>query len=481
MKNICDLLKEHIENSGYTIYSFANRSKINRTTLQKILSGDRTLNQETLQQIIDYLPLTPNEFTELQTAFLIYTIGESRYHDRMYIKDFLEWHSSVFFSYASIFQDRKPLKAEHPLMNTESQLLAGRGTLIQALYMLLHNSPYQCHQLCTYSLFHKDFFYDLSNMVSQLPNKEIQLEHLFAVDKATQEHKGSYYNLNLFTNMIPYILQNFNNSTFRYYYGNIAAFDPDGIFFPYFILLEDAVILTSSNFETSLYLSSPDIVSYYTTHFRRMYNVSLSFTHNTISAIHFLNYAVDTFTPPELYHCIENQPSPLILLDAEILEHVLRKDILNRDTILKQIHIYQKNMQSQQGIFYFTRSGLDLFARNGIYSELKSYTTKPFSVDDRIHILNKILAHNKQGAQKYIMINERYLNPNPHFSLAIKEPNTTIIQIKHDNGDTRFCEFHENTLYDAFLDFFTSMPLHQFALSLEETNTYIRQLIKELK
>lgn len=50
MKPLHTLLKEYIAKSNYTIYQLAMDSGINRTTLQKALSGERPISQENLSK-----------------------------------------------------------------------------------------------------------------------------------------------------------------------------------------------------------------------------------------------------------------------------------------------------------------------------------------------------------------------------------------------------------------------------------------------
>ena len=279
---------------------------------------------------------------------------------------------------------------QHPLLNQDSKLLAGRSNLVHLICNLIENSPASQPTVCTYSLFNKEFFYEFSR-ASRLFEKKAQLKHLFCVDTANQKENGTYYNLQVFTHMIPYILENFANSSYKYYYGNIATYDPEGIFFPYFILLDSAVILTSANFETSMYLTSPDIVAYYTKYFNQMYQDSLAFTQNVMPSTNFLTHIVDTFQVCDICHCIEHQPCLLILTDMEIIKRLMNKEIPHRDILLQYIKIRQENMKQQKSMFYFTRAGLDLFAREGIYTEIVPYINEPIPVQDRITILKASL------------------------------------------------------------------------------------------
>lgn len=69
MKSLHTLLKEYIAKSNYTIYQLAIDSGINRTTLQKALSGERPISLENLQKILPFLALSVPEKRELDQAF----------------------------------------------------------------------------------------------------------------------------------------------------------------------------------------------------------------------------------------------------------------------------------------------------------------------------------------------------------------------------------------------------------------------------
>ena len=94
MKPLHTLLKEYIAKSNYTIYQLAMDSGINRTTLQKALSGERPISQENLSKILPFLGLSVPEKRELDQAFLISQIGEITYQKHMHLKDLIE--GSIF-------------------------------------------------------------------------------------------------------------------------------------------------------------------------------------------------------------------------------------------------------------------------------------------------------------------------------------------------------------------------------------------------
>ena len=89
MDTIQALIKHYIESNGYTVYSISQQSGLNRTTLQKILSGQRKITKEIYEKLLPFFALSPIDKEELEQAFLINQIGPERSRHI--------WKSSVFW------------------------------------------------------------------------------------------------------------------------------------------------------------------------------------------------------------------------------------------------------------------------------------------------------------------------------------------------------------------------------------------------
>lgn len=96
MNTIQELIRRCIDSNGYTIYSLSQQTGINRTTLQKIISGQRTLTKDIYETLLRFFVISPSEREALDRAFLIDQIGRERYQTHMEIKHILELPASVF-------------------------------------------------------------------------------------------------------------------------------------------------------------------------------------------------------------------------------------------------------------------------------------------------------------------------------------------------------------------------------------------------
>ena len=90
MKNLGALLRKHIAKCGYTIYKTAYLADVNRTTLQKVLSGDRTVSEDFLNKLLPVLKLSPREEQEIRELYEIGKTGERLLLQRKYICKMLE-------------------------------------------------------------------------------------------------------------------------------------------------------------------------------------------------------------------------------------------------------------------------------------------------------------------------------------------------------------------------------------------------------
>ena len=52
------LLRDFIDKSNYTVYQLAKISNVNRSTLQKAISGERSISRQNLDKIMPFLNLT---------------------------------------------------------------------------------------------------------------------------------------------------------------------------------------------------------------------------------------------------------------------------------------------------------------------------------------------------------------------------------------------------------------------------------------
>lgn len=90
MKTFGELLREHIEKSGFTIYQFARVSGVNRVSIQRYLAGQRFPSPDVFETLRSCLQLQPLERQELDTSYEMSRIGKPLYFQRLAAKELIE-------------------------------------------------------------------------------------------------------------------------------------------------------------------------------------------------------------------------------------------------------------------------------------------------------------------------------------------------------------------------------------------------------
>lgn len=131
MDTIQALIKHYIESNGYTVYSISQQSGLNRTTLQKILSGQRKITKEIYEKLLPFFALSPIDKEELEQAFLINQIGPERFQTHMEIKRILEMSTSTLYQ-----TDDSPYDLIVSNVDTWSNCMLIQGTyqIVNAIY-----------------------------------------------------------------------------------------------------------------------------------------------------------------------------------------------------------------------------------------------------------------------------------------------------------------------------------------------------------
>lgn len=95
MSLLSQKIAEHISESGETVQSLAAMGNINRTTLQRVKSGERLPTRAFFKKLIKVLRLSPAEEAELETLLVIAQVGEGTYANRQMIIELIETISEL--------------------------------------------------------------------------------------------------------------------------------------------------------------------------------------------------------------------------------------------------------------------------------------------------------------------------------------------------------------------------------------------------
>lgn len=418
-KKFHEILRDMIDKSGFTIYALSKQSGVNRTTIQKSLSGDRILSEEQLKTLIPFLQLTPYEMDVLWKSHQIEQIGFSTYLRCKFIKNLAEnIHWVDRHNYTFSFQKNLRPDALRLPYSCEKQY-----PILSLIYHLIWDiaeteEPY----VYLFSPFDTTFVTDLLSLCQEDAFKHIQITHLIPFVK------GSLHNAEMLSYILPFIFEEPANYVANYYYEE-SLLSKTQVPFPYYLVTNHYVLLLSGDYETAVLLDS-NMQHYYQKTFLTLFKQSSSLLQHTHSSSAWLH--TGSFSEQhESYYGLNCQS--------------YISECMDENTIKESISI-------------FTCQELMNFGLDGT-------------------IFEQMLQMNELGNRQFLLVNEEMFHPCEGFSFY-SNGTETIFMFTEDN-DYKICTLHETSITFAIQDFMEhGVELH-FLHNTQESNLRLLDAISK--
>lgn len=478
MKPLYTLLKEYISKSNYTIYQLAIESNINRTTLQKALSGERPISQDNLSKLLPFLGLSVTEKRELDQAFLISQIGEITYQKHMYLKDLIEGVNlpvsdlptpdrSTAVLPGMQLQQTCPVTGIYPIITTICNLLAAETAEDSGAY------------LYTVSDFHNQFFSSLYMQLQAANLSRLQIRHIITFSKVSGNHdEASLLNLKTLSTLFPFAMSAPRDCELYYCYEEIAAQKLAGIPYPYYLVLPQNVVLLSGDCQNALFLPK-ESVSYYQQHFDGMLQASMPLL-DDIDTASFLSACISLSSHARYIYTLENQPCIAAFLDEDMIARCINPalDPMQIQLLSQTLFEHCRNLQhAPDFLSIFSRKGYDDFVENGVIYQVPSGLYHPLSIEDRIQLLERLIRANQSGHKRFILARGEAFRPQMEFFIY-----DSAILFTHtpDDAPAQICIMKEPHIIQAFKDFLMHTAYYKLIYTIEETTELFQKSITQL-
>ena len=480
MKQLNELLEEYVKKSDYTVYSLSFASKVNRTTLQRAINGERSISKENLDKILPYLNLTLNEKTDLETAFTVSQIGEYTFQKHLYIKDLLE--NIDFVTSTAADDEEVPIVSLSSPVN-EARLVKGIFNIIKLICQMISYNIENSEAPFLYALspFHNRFFRDLYDQLQLAFFNNLEILHIVPFLKAPKnDSDSSLFNLEMLSTLLPFALSDRQHCSFSYYYESADFSSLSGIPTPYYVLLNHNVILIAQDYQSAFIL--PDtFLPFYKQHFEKILHSALPLL-DTLDTPALLSVFSDTTVNTGYSYAIEAQPCLTYHADASMIAKVINKEIpkKSQQVLSRKLLAQCENLRSlKKATSVFSRKGYDDFVKKGIIYQVPGELMRPLNVKERITILERLIASNQNGNKESLLIKPAVFHPRIEF---FSYDNTSIM-FYYMSGENEFrtCILKEPNLIESFNDFVMHLNVHGYTYSAEETTGIFEDSIAELQ
>ena len=94
MSDFSSKCREYLKDTGETVYQLSASSGLDRTSLQRMITGKRLPGIDFVRQFCDSIRINPSQRRELMELYKIEKIGKQVYYNRKYIQELLRVISS---------------------------------------------------------------------------------------------------------------------------------------------------------------------------------------------------------------------------------------------------------------------------------------------------------------------------------------------------------------------------------------------------
>lgn len=384
MSEFSSKCREYIKNTGETVYQLSASSGLDRTSLQRMITGKRLPGTDFVRQFCDSIRINPAQRQELMELYKIEKIGKEVYYNRKYIQELLRVISSQQAFSRTAFHRLPTL----PFYSGEFSLDVEKKVLGLFEDILHSGSEEQIRtNIPANSRLLVQIFAHLYPQYHELP-PVIQILPLLQNPKASPN-----YNMNLETflcTLLP-ILSGFQNYQPYYYYTQFGREDLQFELYPFFFITEKRLLLLSSDMMTLILTENPEVVRSYNQEFQRILANSRCFFQQSNSPEQILNIFGAIFQSNATTNfALESHPClALMSYGPEFVQALFTyRDIDLCSPVYTQLSAIMKQPQftftaNETSCNYFTLDGLRKLAETGLFNGPYSYHQTPLPEDVR--------------------------------------------------------------------------------------------------
>jgi len=474
-------IEELIVDSGETVQALAEIGKIDRTTLQRVKSGERLPSKKIFSGLCKALRLSAAEEEELKNVLEMETIGQRNYYNRKAIVGLIETIAELT-EHTIPFSKEIGLQNEEALKNTKSdgmEIVNGQNNVLRMVENtidceLFASATPQIRQVIPYDW---DAVYDHIFQQMMGAGKDLVLQDIVSFPQNCSESEADQ-SLLAFKNLAALSLLDNVDYQSRFYYRSSDGHPVDEGVFPYYLLTSDRLITLSKDLATAVVYRDAGLYQVYDGYFSELLDNSALFIHGSRDL--FEIYALEDALPTKLVM----QPIPCFsrYFTDEMIEKQLNRDFPYFDALLATvIPFYDKFRADNKGMVdVFSLKYLRQFMDDG-YIYLPEEMVHPFAAEERLQLIKQLHADLVASERKCYAINEERLFMNSAVEFSNEDPTLRLILHYQRGEETIFkhLAINEVNIINAFEEFFNSLPSSDYIISKAETIAGIEAIIRD--
>lgn len=478
-------IEELIEESGETVASLAEMGKINRTTLQRVKSGERLPSKKFFANMCSALRLSLTEEEELETLLEMTQVGERVYHNRQKIIELIETIAELT-EYKIPFSKELNLNIVNqkdgwdPTSNPEKiQIVTGAGAVLKMIESCIDKELFGSEQphlrMAIPGTCDPIYQYIFAQMLGN--KKQLSLQDVLNIPDECDESIADQ-GLGVLKYLVSLSLLDNVNYQSNFYYQSIGENREINVLFPYFILTSEQVITLSRDFSKAILYQDAELYHLYQMGFVKL-------CHQTEPFIEESSDLLTIYSLEKTYRIrqvVEPLPCFAYYATPEMVGDKIRTDFPHyetlRDVTIRFYDFFKKENRTMINVFSLL-SLKQFMADGNMY--FPAEVCDPFTPAERLMLVKQVRKDIFNDVRKTYALNDQKI----FFNSAVEFINeATLIHLilHYQKGDKKVFKtiiLKEKNIVNAFDDFFRSLPGSPYVLPKDETIAEMDKLITE--
>lgn len=478
MSGFSELLTEYVGRGVYSKRQVAEMCGIDRTMLQKILSGGRKpKNEDFVIKIGSKLAISAEELKRLLEEYHILDVGTDTYYQRKEVEGFIK---DFYKGIKNPPRSEKFKIAPYDDNDDEISCKCGKYNIANRLYNLLARELNDDGG--DILLYIQPDYSDIIAALLNVCGENTRMRHIICLGNGS-ERDTLRQNMSIFHKILPFVLTD-SEYNVRYYYENVLSHRNSMQLFTNYIIVNRTVIMFDYNEDNAIFIKNEDVYNMVHNSFENIWrNSEVLINYNDDATA----YVKNIFRPGSLQHrMLEYGPDIRLELIDGICKDILANDIPERetyiDTLLQDIAKFRTSIEEDEKPVkvYFTRAGLRRFVESGRVDNMPvKLKNNNISQEIRFKLLEQLIDDMDNNIQSIYIVNDDVFGVTDKEMLELDSNGHLIMTRSSQSGGMQFMDVSEQGLINAFHDFFENLETDSRVTMGDSAKMYIQDIINE--
>ena len=482
MSEFSEACKKQIEISGTNVCQIAKQSGLDRTTLQKMVQGNRLPSQRFVEEFCDNLLINKTEREELLRLFQMEKIGRDKYFCRREVENMLCNSRDLKNSL------EKPFFLRSIFVQPSEDGASGAGRQVRKLSLdmeIITAIQYVIQRACTSDaekiLIYMDIFPGTFYAIQQIIQEKksgndrircCQLVNFFHKNGSTRGLQKNVQNLHT---VISFALACPDGYELRYFYKTLDETDPCRIW-PHYVVTEKDVLLIAEDGKSGILIEDEEIAAVYLSRLRKMRKAAKNLFTFTGSVRELLTHYGENVLNGKMVLSFDTG-----LCMGEIIPGLITPRMLENQPVAQE-YMALCSRRDEEGIFgaQYKRctclSGIQSFLDTGELPGIYGMFFDPVPQEKRLEILEKYVDGMEKRQNEYLMKPDIPI-PADGLNFELYEPDRVFIYSIQDTPDFGCLLIEEAGAFWVFKDYFETLAEEGKAYDPQESCRIFRDIL----